>query len=92
MTVPAGQIYLIPEVPKRRTFIFNGCIMEASNALISLNIAPGIKATALTLLIIAGIATIGILGGAIDIANVKILSEIDLILEISAIATKEIVP
>ncbi|VTT63467.1 unnamed protein product [Fusarium fujikuroi] len=37
-------------------------------------------------------ATTGISGGAIDIANVKISSEIDLTPEISTIATREIVP
>ncbi|SCN67438.1 uncharacterized protein FFB20_14825 [Fusarium fujikuroi] len=96
MTVPAGQTRLIPalwkEVPKGRTFIFNGCIAEASNALISSDTAPGVKAAALALLAIAGIATTGTSGGAIDIANVKILLKIDLTPEISAVATGEIVP
>ncbi|SCO11414.1 uncharacterized protein FFB20_13816 [Fusarium fujikuroi] len=130
-TVPAGQTHLIPaswkEVPKGRTFMFNGCIAEASDALISSDTAPGVvivnnsdkditfqrkqklgnieeckedemyfsstwKAAALTLLAIAGMATTGTSGGAIDVANVKILLEIDLTPEISAMATGEIVP
>ncbi|SCO20179.1 uncharacterized protein FFB20_15886 [Fusarium fujikuroi] len=45
-TVPAGQTRLIPaswkEVPKGRTFMFNGCVAEASNALISSDTAPGV--------------------------------------------------
>ncbi|VTT63469.1 unnamed protein product [Fusarium fujikuroi] len=32
----------ITEVPKGRTFIFNSCIIKASNALISLDTAPGV--------------------------------------------------
>ncbi|VTT73220.1 unnamed protein product [Fusarium fujikuroi] len=114
MTVPAGQIHLVlaswKEVPKGRTFIFNGCVAEASNALISLDTAPGVKlgnikeckedeiyffsiwkAAALALLAIASMATTGILGGAIDVANVKILLEINFTPEISAVATGEIV-
>ncbi|SCO49701.1 uncharacterized protein FFNC_12789 [Fusarium fujikuroi] len=107
--------------------MFNGCVAEASDALISSDMAPGVvivnnsdkditfqrkqklgnieeceedemyfssiwKAAALALLATAGMATTGISGGAIDVANVKILSEIDLTPEISAVATGEIVP
>ncbi|VTT55676.1 unnamed protein product [Fusarium fujikuroi] len=117
MPLSSPRIYLVPvswkEVPKGRTFIFNGCITEASNALISLDTAPGMvivnnsdkditfqrkqklgnikECKEDEMYFSTGIATTGISGGAIDIANVKILLEIDLILEISAIATKEIV-
>ncbi|SCO06556.1 related to TY3B-TY3B protein [Fusarium fujikuroi] len=45
-TVPAGQTRLVPaswkEVPKGRTFMFNGCVAEASDALISSDTAPGV--------------------------------------------------
>ncbi|KAF5971878.1 TY3B-TY3B protein [Fusarium bulbicola] len=44
--VPAGQTCLVPaswkEVPKGRTFMFNGCVVEASDALVNSDPAPGV--------------------------------------------------
>ncbi|KAG5810041.1 hypothetical protein H9Q74_014111 [Fusarium xylarioides] len=45
-TVPAGQTRLVPatwkEVPKGRTYMFNGCVNEASDAFVNSSSAPGV--------------------------------------------------